>query len=306
MKKHKNIGKTAFLDYYQNHFPLKFDQIIQSFDDKNPPVFLFNPQFEDQIRFLWGKSGLNFNKIEWFPYAVYWPQQIPFGEPVPGYEEKLIYPLNISSLLPIMALQPKQNEVILDACGAPGGKTLGIKFLGSNNRIIANDISPIRRQRMRQTFGEFQLNDIDIWGRPAETIYQQYPNYFDKILLDAPCSSEKHVWNDIKYLKQWTPNRIKVLHLRQLALLGGLLLALKSGGILVYSTCAVNTLENEETVGELLQKKGNLAKLIDWRKPVEGSKQLNDQNFGFDQNKVLRILPKENYDPMFVAVLRKI
>jgi len=159
---------------------------------------------------------------------------------------------------------------------------------------------------MRQTFGEFQLNDIDIWGRPAETIYQQYPNYFDKILLDAPCSSEKHVWNDIKYLKQWTPNRIKVLHLRQLALLGGLLLALKPGGILVYSTCAVNTLENEETVGELLQKKGNLAKLTDWEKPIDRSKQLNDQNFGFDQNKVLRILLKENYDPMFVAVLRKI
>lgn len=313
MKKTNLQGKEAFISYYQQVLSdqNQFEMLLNSFNQKNPPVLLFNPKFEKQIRFLWSKSGLNWKIVEWFPQALYWPQEIPFGEIVPGYGEKLIYPMNISSLLPIIALYPKPDELILDACAAPGGKTLGIKYCTDSRsavrtKIIANDVSADRRRRMRQSFDGYQILGIEVWGRPAETIYQQYPNHFDKILLDAPCSSEKHVWNDPKYLKQWTPNRVKRLHQRQLALLGGLVLALKPGGVLVYSTCAVNTLENEGTIREFLKNKGDLVELIEWGKPLEGSKQFWQQDFGFDQKKVLRILPNKEFDPMFVAVFRRI
>jgi len=306
MKKTNLQGKEAFIIYYQQILSdqNQFEKLLNSFNQKNPPIFLFNPKFEEQIRFLWGKSGLSWKAVAWFPQALYWPPEITFGELVPGYEEKLIYPMNISSLLPVVALDPKPDELILDACAAPGGKTLGIIYKGG--QVIANDVSFGRRARMRKTFDDYQTEDIEVWGRPAETIFKQYPDHFDKILLDAPCSSEKHVWHDPKYLKQWTPNRIKNLHRRQLALLGGLILALKPGGILVYSTCAVNTLENEGTVAGFLKNKGGLVELIDWVKPIEGAKQFWDQDFGFDQSKVLRILPDENFDPMFVAVFKRI
>jgi 16S rRNA C967 or C1407 C5-methylase (RsmB/RsmF family) len=313
MKKQKLQGKEAFSRYYTDLLGEQgFSDLVSSFERKNPPVFLFNPEYEEQIRFLWRKSGLSWRMVEWFGCALYWPPEIPFGELVPGYEEKLLYPMNISSLLPVIALDPKPGELILDACGAPGGKTLGICYCCRERKssfpthIISNDISSPRRARMRQILDDYQAVDVEVWGRSAETIFKQYPNYFDKILLDAPCSSEKHVWNDPKYLKQWTPNRIKTLHQRQLALLGGLVLALKPGGTLVYSTCAVNTLENEGTVVEFLNKKSDLVELAGWEKPVEGSLHFHTQaEGGFDQSKVLRLLPSQDFDPMFVAKLRR-
>lgn len=309
--KTKFQGQEAFLNYYRDLFTNSkiFDDFLISLSQKHKPILLFNPQFEEQIRFLWEKSGLSWETVTWFTQALYWPEQIPFGETVPGYEEKLIYPMNISSLLPVLALNPQSGELILDACAAPGGKTLGMYFLTGQRSltptIIANDVSASRRLRLRQNLDDYQISNIEFWGRPAETIFKQQPNHFDKILLDAPCSSEKHVFNDTKYLKVWTPNRIKTLHQRQLALLGGLLLALKPGGTLIYSTCAINICENEGTVGEFLRKKGDLVELIDWKKPIEGSQQFLNQDFGFDQKKVLRVLPHENFDPMFVAVFRR-
>lgn len=313
MKKQKLQGKEAFVSYYSQQFGEDgFTELVTSFEQKNPPVFIFNPEYEEQIRFLWGKSGLSWRRVEWFNEALYWPPEIPFGETVPGFEEKLLYPMNISSLVPVVALDAKPGELILDACAAPGGKTLGVVYRCNEQKssfpiaIIANDLSLARRRRMKNTFDEYQVSTVEIWGRLAETIFKQYPNHFDKILLDAPCSSEKHVWNDSKYLNQWTPNRVKTLHQRQLALLGGLLLALKPGGTMVYSTCAVNTLENEGTVGEFLRKKGDQLELISWDTPVRSSSLFHNQvEGGFNQNKVLRVLPKEGFDPMFVAILRK-
>lgn len=304
MSKKITSGREVFINYYKSEFQDIFSIIIDSFAHKNKPVFLFDPKFEEQLRFLWSKSGLSWQKVEWFPKALYWPEQIPFGESVPGYAEKLIYPVNISSLFPVIALDPKPKENILDACAAPGGKTLAMSYCGAD-MVVANDISANRRRRMRQTFDDYHITNTDVWGRSSETIYQQYPDHFDKILLDAPCSSEKHVFNDMKYLKEWNPNRIKALHRRQLALLGGLILSLKSGGILVYSTCAVNSLENEGTVGEFLTRKGNMAELINFPKPVNGSGFFCKQNYGFNQQKILRILVQNQFDPMFVAVFRR-
>jgi len=314
MKIQKKQGKEAFISYYKELMGEEYyDSLISSFEIKNPPVFLFNPQYEDQIRFLWGKSGLSWKTVAWFPNALYWPPEIPFGETVPGYEEKLLYPMNISSLLPVLAMNLKPWEITLDACAAPGGKALAIAYqngccpIPEDCNLIANDISPDRRRRMRQTFDDYNVSGVEVWGRPAETIYQQYPNYFSKILLDAPCSSEKHVWNDPKYLRQWTPNRVKTLHKRQLALLGGLFLSLKPGGTLVYSTCAVNTLENEGTVGEFLKKKGDQVELVGWSKPALDLDHFHGQaEVSFDQNKVLRLFPQNGLDPMFVAVFKKI
>ena len=77
---------------------------------------------------------------------------------------------------------------------------------------------------------------------------------YDSILLDAPCSSERHVYNDAKYLEQWTKNRIKTLSIAQWALLSSAFLMVKKGRYILYSTCALADAENDGVISRLLKK----------------------------------------------------
>jgi 5-methylcytosine rRNA methyltransferase NSUN4 len=223
--------------------------------------------------------------------------------------------MNAASLLPVLALDPQPGDEILDACAAPGGKALFIhERLGGQGRLVANDLSPARRAAMARMFAEYGLltpgPTLELRGEKAETIFRRDPARFDKILLDAPCSSEKHVFNSPPHLAEWSASRVRQLRERQYGLLSGLLLALKPGGRLVYSTCAVTPEENEAVLARLLDKKAGLASLEAPRalpanapglygSPIPGAA-------GFDPALVRRILPhRHGLDPMFVAVLRR-
>lgn len=165
------------------------------------------------------------------------------------------YVMNAASLKPVVALDPKPGEVILDACAAPGGKATAIAHrLKNSGKLYCNDRSPNRFNRLKKTILDLGYDNIELWCKKSETLYKKYPNYFDGILLDAPCSSEKHVWHSPKYLAQWSESRIKRLKQQQIALLNGLWLALKPGGRIVYATCALNTAENEGVIEDFQER----------------------------------------------------
>ncbi|MFA5995534.1 MAG: RsmB/NOP family class I SAM-dependent RNA methyltransferase [Patescibacteria group bacterium] len=244
-------GKTGFIEYYttilQQYFPEQnFAALQAALEYQSTPITHHNPNNPAQV-----------------------------------------YHLNAASLLPVQALNPQHGDIVLDACAAPGGKALYIaEAIGKTGKLIANDISPARRFRMKQLFLDWDYavetrHGVSLLGKPAETLFKIYPNYFDKILVDAPCSSEKHVWNSPKHLAQWSYSRIKQLKQRQIALLSGLFLALKPGGTMVYSTCAITPEENEQVVEKLLKKRGDVLQLIEQ----------------------IRVWPQpdKNLDPMFVA-----
>lgn len=200
---------------------------------------------------------------------------------------------------------------MLDACAAPGGKALFIHALmEGRGRLLANDLSPARRAAMQRTFAEYApaAETIEIGREKAETIFRRQPAAFDRILLDSPCSSEKHVYLSSRHLAEWSETRVRQLQQRQYGLLSGLLLALKPGGRLVYSTCAVNAEENEGVVGRLLAKKAGQVFLEDWPLPDApgGPGIAAEGELSFDPQAVRRILPhRDGLDPMFVAVFRR-
>ena len=134
--------------------------------------------------------------------------------------------------------------VILDACAAPGGKTLVLaSLLPEAARLIANELSAERRRRMsrvlRDHLPEATQEKITVTGFDAAALASRKSERgrFAAILLDVPCSSEAHVLQSAAHLAAWTPARPKALANRQWALLSAGLLLLKSGGSLVYSTC---------------------------------------------------------------------
>ena len=174
------------------------------------------------------------------------------------------YYLDQASIYAAQALPPIDEGSYLDMCAAPGGKTLVLASgMGQGAQIQANELSRARRARLLTVLDEHLPPDIrtriEVTGYDAATLPRYRQAYYDRILLDAPCSSERHVLTDEKYLACWTPARIKMLAQRQWALLSAAFLLLKPGGFLVYATCALADAENDGVVQKLLKKYGTEA-----------------------------------------------
>ena len=169
------------------------------------------------------------------------------------------YYLDQASIYAAQALPPIDEGSYLDMCAAPGGKTLVLASgMGQGAQIQANELSRARRARLLTVLDEHLPPDIrtriEVTGYDAATLPRYRKACYDRILLDAPCSSERHVITDEKYLACWTPARIKMLAQRQWALLSAAFLLLKQGGFLVYATCALADAENDGVVQRLLKK----------------------------------------------------
>ena len=166
-----------------------------------------------------------------------------------------------ASILAASSLRLPENGVILDACAAPGGKSLVIASrMGPKVSLLCNELSSQRRRRLVNVLDEHLEETIrqrvtvsgfdtgKAGGRRSEW------NRFDAILLDVPCSSERHVIQNSKALAEWSPGRPRSLAQRQWALLSSAFLLLKPGGSLVYSTCSINPAENDGPVSRLFSK----------------------------------------------------
>lgn len=212
------------------------------------------------------------------------------------------YVLDPASVLVAQALEVKPGDRVLDMCAAPGGKTLVLfEGLRGEGELIANDLSPDRRERLKKVIHQYipreQRNHLWIKGQDAVQFGLKDPGSFDRILLDAPCSGEKHLLENEKAFQEWSPRRSEHLATRQYSLLASALLALKPGGRIVYSTCTLSPQENDGVVGKLLKKKKQQVKLMTPTLPILGAEQTE---FG------ISFLPDRlGFGPLYFSVLEK-
>jgi len=171
------------------------------------------------------------------------------------------YHLDSASVVAARALRLPEAGSVLDACAAPGGKSLVMaSLMGAGVRLLSNELSSERRRRLsgvldahlpahvRQRVTVSGFDAAAAGGRPSER------GRFAAVLLDAPCSSERHVLRDQAALAAWTPARIKFLARRQWSLLSSAFLLLAPGGSLVYATCALSPEENDGPMERLFDK----------------------------------------------------
>jgi 16S rRNA (cytosine1407-C5)-methyltransferase len=192
---------------------------------------------------------------------------------------------------------------ILDACAAPGGKSLVLASrMPAGARLVANELSSDRRRRLRDVLDRHLPPPlrarVDVSGRDAAAMCRSFESAFDAILLDAPCSSERHVLADPSTLSAWSRARIRSLASRQWALLSSAFIMLKAGGHLVYSTCALSPEENDGVVARAVAKYGS-AVSID-RHVLPAGAELTEYGFS--------ILPDRagGAGPMYVCCLSKL
>lgn len=195
----------------------------------------------------------------------------------------------------------ESGDRVLDMCAAPGGKTLVlIEALSAEGEILANEPSPARRERLMKVIQQYVPRDVRervrVTGKDGGLFSKSHAESFDRVLVDAPCSGEKHLLQSPGELANWSSSRSERLAQGQYALLSGALEALRPGGALVYSTCSVSGLENDGVVGRLLKKKKDKVELAPMTVPAEGEA----TEFG-----VIFLPDRAGFGPLFASALRK-
>lgn len=163
--------------------------------------------------------------------------------------------ITAASMLPV-----KQGDSVLDMCAAPGGKTLVLAMkLNGTGALTSNDRSASRRNRLISVINsclpEELKKNIKVTGYDSSKWSLYEKDAYDCILLDAPCSSERHVLNDESALSIWGTNRPKVLSIQQFAMLAAALDVVRTNGYILYSTCSVNPMENQNVISKLYSKR---------------------------------------------------
>lgn len=181
-----------------------------------------------------------------------------------AYKNGLFYIQSLPSMLPVIALDPKPNEKILDIAAAPGSKTTQMAALMKNTgQIVANDNSRIRGYKLQANLKIQGITNTTVVISAGQTLWQQYPEYFDKALVDAPCSMEgTFTTTNPKTYEHWSTKAIKELVQRQKWLLRSAVSATKPGGLIVYSTCTLEPDENEKIIEWILKKEQGKLELV--------------------------------------------
>ena len=171
------------------------------------------------------------------------------------------YFLDSASIRSAISLPLSGAEHILDLCAAPGGKTIVLaSLMGENAQLLSNERSGERKIRLQKSCDSCLppsvRERVTVTNKDGAVLCRAKENidFFDAILLDAPCSSERHVLGDKKYLDEWSPARIKTLSMAQWSLLSSAWRMLSPGGHLLYSTCALSPAENDDVIARLLKK----------------------------------------------------
>ncbi|XP_041067945.1 tRNA (cytosine(34)-C(5))-methyltransferase, mitochondrial [Carcharodon carcharias] len=176
---------------------------------------------------------------------------------------KEYYLLNAASLLPVLALDVHDGECVLDMCAAPGGKSLAILQYATPGNFLCNEYDSLRHRRLKQALESFIPKDlrsiISVTDLDGRHIGPRWPQMYDKVLVDTPCSNDRS-WlfsSDVLQACVRITQR-PYLPVLQRQLLRSALEALRPGGTVVYSTCTLSRAENDDVVASVLNSYDNI------------------------------------------------
>lgn len=226
----------------------------------------------------------------------------------PYYFAGLYYLQDPSAMTPASRLPVEQGDVVLDLCAAPGGKAteLAAKLRGTG-LLIANDISSKRAKALLKNIELFGVENSFIVTEYPKKLQEYFTGFFDKILIDAPCSGEGMFRKEPAMVKAWEQNGPEFYAKLQEEILEQALPMLRPGGYLLYSTCTFSPLEDEGTVEKILamDKEMELVSMEGYEKFSPGKPELigsKDENI----RKCVRIFPhKLDGEGHFLALFHK-
>ncbi len=167
----------------------------------------------------------------------------------------LYYIQEPSAMCTVQAANPLPGEAVLDLCAAPGGKSTHIAGrMGGSGILVCNEIVPARARILSQNIERMGIKNAIVLCHAPRELEKIFGDYFDRIIVDAPCSGEGMFKKEEAALEQWSPENIAMCAGRQLEILSCAVKMLRPGGTLAYSTCTFSKEENEYVVSRLLEE----------------------------------------------------
>jgi len=245
-------------------------------------------------------------------------QDLEPGEVGRALEHQLgyYYMQELASMLPVIALEPKKNEKVLDLCAAPGSKTTQLSSaMQGTGMIVANEVSMGRLKILASNLEKCSAINTIITRKEGFALCKRIEKYnpalqFDKILVDAPCSGEGTLRSSYKTYLMWNVKTIKNLPKIQKGLVASALKILKHNGVLIYSTCTHAPEENEGVTDAILKEFKGKIKLEKISLPIktrEGITKWEDKKFSDEVKKCARVYPQDNdTEGFFIAKFRRL
>ena len=192
-------------------------------------------------------------RVPWEPLGRYLAADAKPGAGI-AHAAGAFYLQDASAMAPVAALDPRPGERVLDLCAAPGGKSGQIAArLNGRGFLLSNEIEFSRARILLGNLERLGVANAFVTSASAEALARVLPAFFDRVLVDAPCSGEGMFRRDPEAASQWNPDAPAGCAARQTAILNDAARMVRPGGKLVYSTCTFNRLENEGTVREFLR-----------------------------------------------------
>lgn len=180
----------------------------------------------------------------------------------PFYHAGLYYIQEPSAMSPAKEIMALPGETILDLCASPGGKTIQIAGdMQGEGLIVSNDISTGRIKALVKNIELYGMKNTYVINEDQFKISSKLHKYFDKILIDAPCSGEGMFRKDSSAIKAWSSHSVEICVEKQNSIMAVITDALKDGGELVYSTCTFSREENEDIIESFISEHHNFEKV---------------------------------------------
>jgi NOL1/NOP2/sun family putative RNA methylase len=229
----------------------EYDSFIESYDKERVQGLRVNPLKISREKFD-EISPFHLEKIPWAAEGYYYqPAERPGKHPY--HEAGLYYIQEPSAMAVVELLDPKPGEKILDLCAAPGGKTTHIAGrMQGKGFLLSNEIHPARARILSQNVERLGIRNAVVSSEDSGNLSLRFPGFFDRIVVDAPCSGEGMFRKDEAARLEWTPGHVIACADRQEEILSNAAVMLKPGGTIVYSTCTFSPEENEQVIERFL------------------------------------------------------
>lgn len=305
----RRLPKDFIDELYESFSPVTVDKILLGMTDDRYVTLRVNTlkyNIQDLMR-LFKEKNIKFERVPWYQDAlVIKNAKEKEIQKLDIYEKGYIYFQSLSSMVPPLVLNPKPGENVLDMTAAPGSKTTELACLMENKGyILANELDKIRCERLKYNVQVQEASIVEVINGRGEKLGDNYESYFDKVLLDTPCSGEgRFIATSPMTYRNWSKKTVNDLVKMQKKLFASAYKALKPGGTLVYSTCTINKDENEYILDWAL-KNFNL-KLINTEIDIKDS--ICGFNEGLDKsiNNAIKILPSKIMEGFFVSKFIKL
>lgn len=242
-----------FLDRMKDMLGDEFQAFVDSYDNEKYQALRVNPLKADKEEFL-AKAPFSLTPVPWAENGFYYCKEDTPGKH-PYHEAGVYYIQEPSAMAPAAYLDAQPGEKVLDLCAAPGGKSTQIAAaMQGEGILISNEIHPARAKILSENIERMGIRNAMVTNETPQKLADTFEEYFDRIMVDAPCSGEGMFRKNEVACEEWSLENVQICADRQDEILDCAASMLRRGGRIVYSTCTFAPAENEGSISRFMER----------------------------------------------------